>query len=166
MHSLVDELCASALRYEKSLAADRGPDPGGTITLWVHDTVEAWCEALRACFSLARGERARELNGDRSVRRFDEQGLHPFSAEWGRLMALEALLPGLSDVREKHQVDDDGEAMVLFVSPRVLRHEAYEAAERERLARTTLDVVERLGLDRAKAASVFAELGIDPTVLS
>lgn len=142
MRGLVDELCEAA-----TTMAARSQE--GDVEM-----VPAWCEALRACWGLAKGERARELAGDRTVKRFNELGLHPFSTEWGRLMALEALLPGLSDVREKHRIDDHGELLLLFVSPRVLRNLAYEAAEeehaatqREELWAHTREAAEKLGLD-------------------
>jgi hypothetical protein len=117
--SLVEELCAAA----DSFAATANPPDIAVVGFWQ--------EALRAAFALAKADRARELRGDRTVPRFNEQGVHPFSAEWGRLQALEQLLPGLSDVREKMKVDDNGEVSELFVSTRVLRLEAREVAEEE-----------------------------------
>jgi hypothetical protein len=53
-----------------------------------------WCAALQAAYSLARGERLNVLQ-NRHVKRFDARGLHPYSEVWGRIRALEALLPTL-----------------------------------------------------------------------
>lgn len=128
LHAQADRLVAGALERARELGGDEAL---GRATLTVVPIRDAWKEALSTAFSLAKADRARELRGDRTVARFNEQGLHPFSAEWGRLMALEALQPGLSDVREKLKVDDNGEVTELFVSTRVLRLEAREAAEEE-----------------------------------
>lgn len=166
MRGLVDELCAAAETFCE--AEGGGTTYENATNPWVRSVCVAWQEALRACYKLAKAQRGRELDGDRSVQRFNEQGLHPFSTEWGRLMALEALLPGLSDMREKHVIAEEAaeETMTLFVSPRVLRHEAYEAAERERIVRTTLDVIGKLGLDRLHAEAICEELGVDPEALA
>lgn len=62
--------------------------------------MDVWGRALSLAWSHARADRARELRGDRTVRRFDPRGLHPYSLEWGQVLACEALLPGLSGLRD------------------------------------------------------------------
>lgn len=121
MHGLIAELHAAADEFISNAMAD----------VFDRQAIGLWKEAISAAFSLAKADRARELRGDRTVPRFNAEGLHPFSAEWGRVMALEAIVPGLSDVREKLQADDHGEAHELFVNTRVVRLEAREAAEYE-----------------------------------
>ena len=63
----------------------RSPDPAVEEALDNEATgiFNAWVEALRECYMLARGERLGELRG-RRVKLLDERGLHPFSVAWGR----------------------------------------------------------------------------------
>jgi hypothetical protein len=55
---------------------------------------EQWAEALQEAYGLAKGERRGELSGKRA-KRFDGRGLHPYSLVWGRIRALEEMLPTL-----------------------------------------------------------------------
>jgi hypothetical protein len=59
---------------------------------------DAWVEALRDAWHLARGERLGELRGRRQ-KLLDERGMHPYSLAWGRAMACEQLLPELQSAR-------------------------------------------------------------------
>ena len=54
-----------------------------------------WVESLQSSYSLAYGERMNDLHGV-YVRRYDDQGLHPFSTAWGAVKACEALCPELN----------------------------------------------------------------------
>jgi hypothetical protein len=76
---------------------------------------EAHQQAMNQAHRLAKSERLSELKG-RHLRRFDGQGLHPFSVEVGRLLALRELFPELAEVdldpvtlRLKAQVDANSE---------------------------------------------------------
>jgi hypothetical protein len=92
----------------------------------IDDVVTAWTDALQHAHSLAKAERARELRGDRSVKTFGG-GTHSYSVEWGRIMALEALLPGLGDVR----MPDDGprcDPITMLVAARQDAEAAFVAA--------------------------------------
>lgn len=77
---------------------------------------------MRAAWMHAKGARTRELRGDRRVKTFDSRGLHPYSVEWGRILALEALLP---DLEQRRATGD-----VLF-DPVSMRHHAEREAEQE-----------------------------------
>lgn len=52
--------------------------------------VEAWLEALRECYRLAKGERSHQLRG-RRIKFMDGRGVHPLSEAFGRQAALFAL---------------------------------------------------------------------------
>jgi hypothetical protein len=56
---------------------------------------DAWAEALRAAYAVAKGERAAVLRG-RYLKSRDDRGMHPFSHECGRIAALEGLEPALA----------------------------------------------------------------------
>lgn len=62
---------------------------------------DAWKEAVDAAYQIARGERLGELRG-RRPKTFDRRGLHPFSTECGRIMALQALVPRLAKLDFNH----------------------------------------------------------------
>ena len=90
------------------------------------EILERWGEAIHATLLTLRSNRAREIRGDRRVRTFDARGLHPPSLEWGRVLALEELLPGLAELR------DIGEPECHFLSlGRLARSEAQAAFETE-----------------------------------
>ncbi len=89
------------------------------------DTVPAefvvWQESLAFAYQLAKAERLAELRGDRRIRRFNEAGLHPYSIEWGQILAVEALAPvygaargcggePLTPYRLKREAEADAEA--------------------------------------------------------
>lgn len=61
--------------------------------------IDAWLEAIRDAFMLARGERLSELRGGRRPRSFDDRGLHPYTLAWGRIWAYEVLIPALAEAR-------------------------------------------------------------------
>ena len=58
--------------------------------------VDAWVEALAAAWSVQRAERTHLLRG-RYVKSRDARGLHPYSVEVGRVLALQELEPALSE---------------------------------------------------------------------
>jgi hypothetical protein len=60
--------------------------------------VELWMEALRHAYQFARSERLLELR-DKRPRLLDDRGLHPYSLEVGRIMALRELEPALAEVQ-------------------------------------------------------------------
>lgn len=84
------------------------------------DTLAAWAEALWQAFVLAKGERGREIRGERKVRTFDSQGLHPYSMLWGRVLTCEFLLPELAHAR------DHGEPVCTPITMRALAARAAE----------------------------------------
>lgn len=59
---------------------------------------EEWTRLLREAYLIARGERSAELRG-RRLRRFDDQGLHPFSVVIGKVTMIEWMLDLPSEVR-------------------------------------------------------------------
>jgi len=65
------------------------------------DIYDQWKEAVNAAYHIARGERLGELRG-RRPRTFDARGLHPFSTEVGRIMALKAVIPRLAKLDFNH----------------------------------------------------------------
>ena len=69
----------------------RSPDPEETLTA-------LWLEATRECYLLAKAERLGELKGKR-IKLLDARGMHPYSVAWGRVLALEELLPALAGAR-------------------------------------------------------------------
>jgi hypothetical protein len=83
-----------------------------------------WLDALEEAYRLARAERLREIRGDRRVRTFDEQGVHPFSRAWGVVQACEDLLPGLSALRRP----EGGVALEAWMVRRLAAREAVERA--------------------------------------
>jgi hypothetical protein len=85
-------------------------------------------EALRMAFSFAKAERIGELNGSR-VKAFDGRGLHPYSVEWGRILACEALYPDLAQSR----FPEGEEALDMVTMRRRAHAEAYEEWVRERV---------------------------------
>jgi hypothetical protein len=87
------------------------------VSLSADRVVELHEEAVRHAHTLAKAERTREIRGRSSVRRFNDQGLHPYSVEWGRIWALQELLPEMLA----------GSA----VDPVSMRSEAGRAAERD-----------------------------------
>lgn len=91
--------------------------------------ITAWCEAIHSLYSLARGERLGELSGRRS-RLLDDRGLHPFSLEVGRVMALQDLVPALEEMEFRHTL---------------MKKAAYEDAEEQYETETALRVSERCG---------------------
>lgn len=86
--------------------------------------IEAWCLAISHCYSLARGDRLGELEGKRP-RLIDGRGLHPYSVEVGRVLALQDILPILEEADFNHHL---------------LRREALEDAALEYELRTALRV--------------------------
>jgi hypothetical protein len=62
------------------------------------EILDAWLDALRDCYMLAKGERSGELRG-RRVKLLDDRGLHLYSLAWGRALACEHLLPALQRAR-------------------------------------------------------------------
>lgn len=82
---------------------------------------EEWLRALQGAYRLARAERLAELHGTR-YRKYDERGVHVYSAEWGRIYGCEVLLPELADFRA---ITSE------FVGPIGLRQAACDEAERE-----------------------------------
>jgi hypothetical protein len=62
---------------------------------YTHRVVDSWVEALTAAWSVARGARSAELHGQ-YVKSRDARGLHPYSVEVGRVLALQELEPALS----------------------------------------------------------------------
>lgn len=50
-------------------------------------------------FTFAKAERLAELRGDYRAKRWDSRGLHPYSVEWGRILAFEVALPELGNER-------------------------------------------------------------------
>lgn len=64
---------------------------------------EEWVRLLREAYLIARGERMAELRG-RRLKRFDDQGLHPFSVVIGKLTMIESMLglPGEVCVHPLH----------------------------------------------------------------
>jgi hypothetical protein len=91
--------------------------------------ITAWCEAIRSLYALARGERLGELTGRRS-RLLDDRGLHPYSLEVGRVMALQELYPALDMLEFRHLL---------------IKKAAQEDAEEQFKMTTALDVGERCG---------------------
>jgi hypothetical protein len=61
--------------------------------------LDAWCEATMEAWRLAFGARCNEVKGHH-VKSFDSRGLHPYSEAWGKILALESLLPELAEVRD------------------------------------------------------------------
>lgn len=92
--------------------------------------LEAWQQAVQMAWSLAKAERIAELNGSRS-KTFDTRGLHPYSVEWGRILAFEVLMPELAHARyegQSQQID--------MVTMRKLAHqEGYDEWVREQVER-------------------------------
>jgi hypothetical protein len=90
---------------------------------------EVWCEAVAMAWSFCKSERLGELRGSR-VKSFDGRGLHPYSIEWGRILACEVIFPELGYARY------DGGVKVDMVTMRSLAHaEAYDEWLREQLER-------------------------------
>lgn len=85
---------------------------------------EEHAAALRAAFAIAETEALARMRGE-FPKRFDSRGIHPFSEEWGRIHALEAMHPELAVGRG---ADAD---------PVSLRHKA-EGAARRRFAEQLL----------------------------
>lgn len=69
--------------------ADPVMEPATAFVLAMYD------EAVRAAAATARAERDHELRG-RYVKKYDPQGLHTWSCEVGRVLALQELLMGTS----------------------------------------------------------------------
>lgn len=83
---------------------------------------EEWADALYSAWLAAKGARLAEMRGDRRVKRFNTQGLHPYSVEWGRVLACEALLPELTALRETGDYD---------LTPVTMSNHAAREGERE-----------------------------------
>ena len=94
---------------------------GGGGVVPFESLYNCWVEAINAAWMYARGERLGELRGKR-VQRFDPQGVHPYSLEWGRIMAYEVLDLSLMELRFC------GEPNLTPISMKKL---AYEDAEEE-----------------------------------
>jgi hypothetical protein len=81
------------------------------------DPVTLWVEYLRSSYLLWFGERMNELT-DVKVRFFDARGLHPASAVWGAVEAMQDLEPDLAA---------EGIATTPSALRRVAREDAYQA---------------------------------------
>lgn len=82
---------------------------------------DEWLRALQSAYRLARAERLAELNGSR-YKRYDERGVHVYSAEWGRVYTCEVLMPELAEFRAVTSA---------FCGPVLLRESAKWEAEQE-----------------------------------
>ena len=82
---------------------------------------EEWCKALKMAYKHAKAERRAVLRGE-IWRRYDQQGMHSYTAEWGRVFACEVLLPDLAQLRAE---------VGGFMGPVAMRREAEEDANRE-----------------------------------
>ena len=86
-----------------------------------NQSVDRWQSALQDAYMLAHGERLAEIRGDRRAKWLDGRGLHPFSALWGEIVALESVEPVLKYAREQ-----SGESAC---DPVTLRQVAHRDAE-------------------------------------
>jgi hypothetical protein len=86
-----------------------------------NEIVTVWLDALTRAYLLAKARRLTEMQG-RRYRKYDEEGLEGRSAEWGRVYAMEELMPELQQVR-----NTGGE----FCTPSVLRRASNIDAEIE-----------------------------------
>ena len=82
---------------------------------------DEWERGLASAFSFAKAARTAELRGDYRAKRFDSRGLHPYSVEWGRVLACENVEPSLADERL------DGRDL----DPVTMRNRASREAERD-----------------------------------
>ena len=82
------------------------------------EIIAHWRDCIRRAYLVARGTRLSDLRGERP-KRFDARGLHPYSEECGRVLALQALVPGLQQ---------------LGFDPLLMRLEAEEDARAEFIA--------------------------------
>lgn len=80
-----------------------------------------WCEALAAAFSIALADRRRTLDRRRGST-YNGQGLNSYSEEWGRVLACEALFPGLAELRFASEP---------YCTPIGMRNVANDEADRE-----------------------------------
>lgn len=83
--------------------------------------VEEWCRALQMAYKHIKAQRAAQLRGH-LWRKYDQQGMHSYTAEWGRIFACEVLLPELAELRAE---------VGGFMGPVAMRHEAEADAAEE-----------------------------------
>lgn len=106
--------------------------------MMIEDIWIGWCSALSDAWMLARGARLNELAGKR-VSRYAPSGLDPYSEAWGRVLALESLVPALADLR--HLGDPPCTPLALFKTAAVQAERDHEA---EILARHGVDTGPRV----------------------
>lgn len=69
--------------------------------------VEEWCQAVRFAYLAAKTSERKRLEGE-PLNTWDARGLHPFSVEVGRALAMQNVIPELRDLEFSAQVIRDG----------------------------------------------------------
>jgi hypothetical protein len=112
------------------------PEPN-PFAFTIEDAYAYWQASLEHAYRLAKAKRAHELQHGGRHREWSSEGVHAFSAAYGRAMAIEMLLPGLTALWHIGQP----EATDFVPAAKQLAQAAVDDAEAEFLAKTKLGLL-------------------------